>query len=111
MSEQSETAAGAPRKKTGGRPKKPATMDCGRAMDIAGVSAMHAQLSKALAEHRPVVVRAGQVEQLSTAALQLMSAFMRDAEQAGVEVKWDGVSDEVAQAASTLGLASRLNLP
>jgi len=50
------------------------------------------------------------VEQVDGAGVQLLAAFMKEAAERQVEVRWSGVSDRLWSAATQLGLAEVLDL-
>jgi anti-anti-sigma regulatory factor len=77
---------------------------------IASVGDLHAHLREAL--NAPQIVLDGTtVDRIDTAALQLLVAFQRDAQQQGRQVNWLGASGPLHDAATQLGLAQVLALP
>jgi anti-anti-sigma regulatory factor len=85
-------------------------IDCKSSLDISGVESLHAMLTGALAGGKGVLLRAGDVQRADTAALQLLTAFARDAQLRGVALQWQSPSPAVCRAARLLGLTARLGL-
>ena len=78
---------------------------------VLGVSqarALHALLGQALTQPMPLVLDAGQVEQVDTAAMQVLASFCRQLRAQGATMRWGAVSLPVQQASQLLGLGSFL---
>ncbi|MEO8808965.1 MAG: STAS domain-containing protein [Rhodanobacter sp.] len=58
-----------------------------------------------------IVVDAGGLERIDTAALQLLVVFRRELERSGGELRWHGTNQTLHEAAALLGLEELLNLP
>ena len=86
------------------------TIDCGSALGIAQVAELRARLVAALNQGTPVVLRAGAVEQVETAALQLLLAYWQDAGGRGIPVRWEAPSQSLQQSACLLGISAHLGL-
>lgn len=84
-------------------------VDLGRELKISQVRAVAQQLG-AFLQAQEVLLDASQVELIDTAGLQLLGAFVRDAERGGVEFRWAGVSEPFLNAAQLLDLAQHLRL-
>jgi anti-anti-sigma regulatory factor len=69
------------------------------------------KLMQQLEQPGDVALRAGDVQQIDTSAMQMLSAFARDLEDAGRKLSWESVSREVRRAACQLGLESVLKIP
>jgi ABC-type transporter Mla MlaB component len=73
-----------------------------------------AQLKDALCAHLQtpecVLLDAGNVERIDTAALQLLCAFVRDRTACGFKVQWQACSAAVQEAANLLDLRTLLGL-
>jgi anti-anti-sigma regulatory factor len=86
------------------------TMDCGEVMDISTTAELRAQLLTALESGQPVVLDAGRVERIDTAALQVLSAFFQDANSQQQTVQWKNPSQAISSSAELLGLSSLLEV-
>lgn len=87
------------------------SIDCGTALGMAQVAELRARLVAALGQGKPVVLRAVDVEQVDTAALQLLLAYWQDTKGRGVPAQWEAASPALRQAARLLGLGGHLGLP
>ena len=85
-------------------------INLGPDLGIETADELKASLLKKLGNKRAVVLNGEQVERLHAASLQLLSAFVRDRQAAGLEVQWDQASDCLNQAAHVLGLSAVLGL-
>jgi phospholipid transport system transporter-binding protein len=79
-------------------------------LDIAGASQLRQRLLTVLQEKAPVALDAANIEKVDTAALQVLTAFFKDAEAANVLVQWKQPSDVLKKAARLLGLGPSLHL-
>jgi phospholipid transport system transporter-binding protein len=79
-------------------------------LDIAGADRLRQQLLVVLREQSPVVLDAANVERVDTAALQVLTAFFKDADAANITVQWKQTSGALKNAARLLGLGSSLHL-
>ena len=77
---------------------------------IAEVGELQARLLDAL-ESPQIVLDAGTVDRVDTAALQLLVAFQREAKQRERQVQWAQVNAPLRDAADQLGLSEVLALP
>ncbi|MEO7053025.1 MAG: STAS domain-containing protein [Rhodanobacter sp.] len=77
---------------------------------LAAQLALKAQL-QAVLHHGEIMLDAGRVERIDTAALQLLVLFRRELEGQGGKLRWRGVNPVMSEAASLLGLEQLLNLP
>lgn len=57
-----------------------------------------------------VVIHAAQVERVDTAGIQLLYAFVREAQRRGIALEWDQPSAKLATAAELLGMRSKLEI-
>lgn len=85
-------------------------IDCGEVIDIATTAELRTQLLAALESKQPVVLDAAQVERADTAALQMLSAFIQDANAQQQTVQWKAPSEALSVSAELLGLLSLLKL-
>lgn len=85
-------------------------IDCGEVVTIATMAEFHPLLVEALASKRAVVLNASRLERVDTAALQVLSAFVQDANSQQQSVQWREPSEPLCQAAQLLGLSVLLNL-
>jgi anti-anti-sigma factor len=79
-------------------------------LDIAGAAQLREQLLQALTSKQPVVLNAANVEKVDTAALQVLTAFFKDADAQNLDVQWKEPTQAVKNAAQLLGLAGSLRL-
>lgn len=77
---------------------------------MAQVAELRARLVAALQEATPVVLRAAEVEQADTAALQLLVTYWQDAKGRDIPVRWEAPSQPLQQAARLLGVTTHLGL-
>lgn len=78
------------------------------ALTVSGAMDLKDQLSAYLGKYRKVVIDASSVELIDTAALQLLTSFIRQLRQDSVEVSWAGKSEVLLNTAALLGLSSYL---
>lgn len=77
--------------------------------DISDVS----KLRDAWQEHLSsplIVLDASAVEKMDTAVLQLLTTLIGEAEKNDIEVKWEGVSDNMKHSVKLLGLTGALKI-
>lgn len=79
-------------------------------LDIAGAAQLQQQLNGVLLSKTPVALDAANVERVDTAALQVLTAFFKDAEAANLTVQWQHASEALTNAARLLGLGPSLHL-
>ncbi len=90
---------------------KPSVVCGGAELDIAGAQALHARLLATLSAGRPVVFDMAQVERVDTAIIQMLCAFVRDAQTMGMPVHWQHISPALQSAARLLNVEACLRLP
>jgi anti-anti-sigma regulatory factor len=78
---------------------------------IAAQAALKVQLLDALEQGARVVLDAGEVERVDTAALQLLVLLRRELQARGATLDWRNASAAFNEAAGLLGLARILELP
>ena len=78
---------------------------CGPVLGIAEFEVLYPTLLSLLLEEQSIVFDCGDIEQVDTAALQLLHAFFQEAKIHGKSVNWDNVSDIFLQSARVLGIA------
>ena len=83
---------------------------CDHQVDIAKAGALRDVLLAALIDKKPVVLDAGDVERVDTAALQVLTAFFVDANAQNLKARWQNPSSAIINAASLLGLTDSLGL-
>ncbi len=83
----------------------------GEVVDITTVKPLWQQLSDVVQTQRSVVLQGGAVAQVDTAGVQLLSAFVQDANGKSIAVSWQDVSDTLRNVALLLDLSSHLRLP
>lgn len=82
---------------------------CGQVLGIVELEELYPRLLSLLLEEKSIVFDGGDVEQVDTAALQLLHAFVKEAKIHGHRVHWQSVSDIFLQSARVLGLAHLMN--
>lgn len=73
-------------------------------LSVSQARALHAQLGLAMATSISLVLDASQVEQVDTAAMQVLAGFCRHLQEQGSPPHWQAVSPTVQQAGHLLGL-------
>jgi ABC-type transporter Mla MlaB component len=97
----SESATGAPAQ---------TTIVFDGSLDIAAADMLREQLMQALTGHQPVVLDAVNVGRVDTAALQVLTAFIKDAGAQNLDVQWKEPTQALRNAAHLLGLHDSLLL-
>lgn len=77
-------------------------------LDVAHTRSLYRELDSALAARKPLALDASQVERVDAATLQLLAAFCCAARDAGVPVRWCGVSAALRNAVAFLDLQDTL---
>jgi len=85
-------------------------VECAEVLDITGVAEFHAHCLEALGTQQNLMINASQVERVDTAALQVLGAFIQDANTRQQAVQWDAPSESLCQSAALLGLSEVLCL-
>ena len=80
-------------------------------LDITQVESLQATLAHGLEQGLPFLIQVEQVERVDAAALQLLCAFVRAAEEAGLDCAWSEVPAVLRDAARVTGLDDCLALP
>jgi len=83
----------------------------GDSLAITGASQLKQELVAALGSDREIVLEAAGAEAIDTAGLQLVAAFMQEAQRQRRVVSWRGVGADLQTKATRLGLVSALHLP
>ncbi len=73
-------------------------------LSVTQARAMYTQLGQVLALPQNLVLDAGQVEQVDTAAMQVLAGFCRHLQERGASLRWHAVSPAVQEAGHLLGL-------
>ena len=84
---------------------------CSPELDISGAQDLYHTLQDALRARCPVTLDATRVERIDTAVLQLLCAFVRDAQASGIVVQWRQSSPALENAARLLNVRACLALP
>jgi len=84
-------------------------IQCGETMDIAAVTEFRTQLMEALETRQALTLDASKVERADTAALQLLSTFIQDADSQQQVVQWKDPTQALRQSAALLGLSELLH--
>ncbi len=86
-------------------------IECDEVLDISSVAEFHARCLGALKKKQNIMLNASQVDRADTAALQVLSAFIQDANTGKQIVQWEAPSEPLCQSAALLGLSDMLCLP
>jgi ABC-type transporter Mla MlaB component len=78
---------------------------------VAEASSLKAQLARLIDEPLPVTLDISALQRIDTAALQLITAFVRERAGHGRPLQWHGTAPVLASAARLLGLTMLLELP
>lgn len=84
---------------------------CNACLDISGAHDLYSRLHAALTACQPVLLDATHVERTDTAVLQMLCAFIRDAQTSGMVVQWQQPSPALQHAAWLLNVSAYLALP
>ena len=77
-------------------------------LTIAGVAELQRDMISILESGGPVVLQGGEIKQIDGAGLQLLAAFIQEAMESDVSIRWDGLSDTLRQNTRLLGLTEIL---
>jgi len=80
-------------------------------LSAAQARALYAQLGQVLTPSLRLVLDAGLVEQVDTAAMQLVAGFCRHVREQGMPLRWQTISPAVREASHLLGLDSLIGRP
>ncbi len=86
-------------------------ISCDSTMDISSVEELFHQLESALDTGRIVEFHAQDVERIDTAVLQILVAFVTEAEQIELDVIWKGVSEGMLSTIRNVGVLDFLKVP
>lgn len=86
------------------------SIQCGDTIDISAVSGFRTQLLEALESGQAIELDASELERADTAALQLLSVFMQEANSQQQAVTWKEPSQALYESAALLGLSKLLHL-
>jgi ABC-type transporter Mla MlaB component len=78
---------------------------------VSGATSLKESLAALMNEPQPVTLDVGSLQRIDTAALQVITAFLRERSASGRAVEWNGSAPTLTTAAHLLGLTSLLNLP
>ncbi|ODS23974.1 hypothetical protein AB835_06070 [Candidatus Endobugula sertula] len=85
-------------------------IDCGDALTIANVAAIHHKIQEALKNSSNIELAASDVEKVDTAGLQVFVALQKEVEKTHGQLIWKNPSDALRKAADTLGLTKCISL-
>ena len=85
-------------------------IDCGDALNIAGVGDLYAELLTLLAEGKPVAIDVSKIERIDAASLQMLYAFSKEAAEQGNPLGWDNPSEAFCSSVKLLGLAQMMGI-
>ena len=80
-------------------------------LNVTQARALHMQLGQVLAQPLPLVLDAGQVTQVDTAAMQVLAVFCRQFEGRAASLRWGAVSPAMREAGHLLGLDALFSGP
>jgi anti-anti-sigma regulatory factor len=83
---------------------------CDVNLDITRIGTLCEELRARLAVARPVTLDVSGVTRVDTAALQLLTAFVRGARGRGIALAWHQPSEAFTRSAERLGLSQELGL-
>jgi len=86
-------------------------INCGEFIDITVVMEWRNKLLKILPVASDVVLEASDIERIDTTGLQVLIAFIKDANVKGISITWLVPSDVMRNAARLTGLTDALELP
>jgi anti-anti-sigma factor len=94
------------------RAKKAAVteLDLGKVLTIAQVAEWHQKLTGIFDLRETISLNGGDIEKIDSAGLQLLVALKKEAEAAGVEMRWSAASGLLKRNANQLGLGAMLHL-
>jgi anti-anti-sigma regulatory factor len=92
------------------QPPKPQPVELAARMSIAQSIDLHRTLTACLASGAPLLIEGGGVEQIDTAALQLLVSAWLGATKRGIECRWQGASQALRRSATLIGVAEILQL-
>ncbi|HVO48121.1 MAG TPA: STAS domain-containing protein [Steroidobacteraceae bacterium] len=78
---------------------------------VADAAALKESLAGLVGDSRPVTLDVAALQRIDTAAMQLLTAFVRERDRKGLRVEWQGSAPALSNAARLLGLTSELKLP
>lgn len=79
-------------------------LSLGDSLTIVGVAELHQKMATALESGKSLLLQGGEIKQIDGAGLQLLAAFIKEAMEIGVGIRWEGLSDTLQQNARRLGL-------
>ncbi len=79
-------------------------------LTITAAKKLHTRLSKCAEKNIDVTLNAEKISKLDTAALQLLSAFVKQITDDGNSVTWHKPSDSLVRVANLMGLKVQLGL-
>lgn len=86
------------------------TITLASSLTTAEVGELHERLNILLQAKQAVILDGSQVEWAATSILQMFVIFFKEAQQHGVEVKWEAPTDALCQCAKLLGVDAVLHL-
>jgi ABC-type transporter Mla MlaB component len=85
-------------------------LDLGSSLTIAEAACLQKIMLNLFESVSVMSLNGSDIEQVDGAGIQLLAAFMKEAAERQIEVRWSGVSDRLWSAATQLGLADLLGL-
>ncbi len=92
------------------KPKTDLKFALGEVIDISMVNSLYDALKLLLNEANQVIIDAGAVKRLDTAAMQLILCWYRESKDRNIQVTWKNTEGVFADCAKLLGLSSELDL-
>lgn len=85
-------------------------IDCGESLDVSVVMDFRALILQAMVAEGEIVLDASHLERIDGAALQLLTALFKDADQAKHAIRWQAPSQALINAGKLSGLGEVLHL-
>ena len=83
---------------------------CGDVLDISVVGQKYTEFKQALETKQTIEISAGELQRVDGAAIQMLVALFRQAEQEQLEIHWKDKSESLLAAAALLGVKKHLHL-
>jgi anti-anti-sigma regulatory factor len=85
-------------------------IDCGESLDVSVIMDFRALILQAMASDDEIILDATQLERIDGAAMQLLTALFKDADETNHPIRWKSSSDALMNAARLSGLCEALHL-
>lgn len=85
-------------------------IDCGESLDVSVIMDFRALILQAMASDDEIIMDAAHLERIDGAAMQLLTALFKDADEAKHAIRWRSPSESLMNAARLSGLCEILHL-